>query len=212
MQQEQFDRWLQDAAKSYHEPPDTNLDTLWEEVQRGRDRESLTSPVRDIRPRRWHAQPWLRAAAILVVGVGIGRVSVSPAATSVTPRSDSAAVTDVSLTDGTLDVPGAERYLGQTVALLASLQADARSTWGDTLMTARASRLLSTTRFLLDSPSASDPNVRTLLEDLELVLVQIVQIPSSKSASDVELIHQAMQQRDVMPRLRSAVANLNSAD
>ena len=116
------------------------------------------------------------------------------------------------LAEGTLDVPGAERYLGQTVALLASLQPDAGSSLGDTLMTARASRLLSTTRFLLDSPSASDPNVRALLEDLELVLVQIVQIPSSKSASDVELIHQAMQQRDVMPRLRSAVANLNSAD
>jgi hypothetical protein len=210
MEQEQFDRWLQEAAKSYHEPPDTNLDTLWEDVQRGRA--ASTTPVTDIRPRRWHAQPWLRMAAILVVGVGIGRLSVSPAATPLAPRSDSAVVTPVSLSESTLDMPDAERYLGQTVALLASLQSGARSTWGDTLMTARASRLLSTTRFLLDSPSASDPNVRTLLEDLELVLVQIVQIPSSKSAADVELIHQAMQQRDVMPRLRSAVANLNSAD
>ncbi len=212
MQQEPFDRWVQEAAQSYREPPDTDLDSLWHELDARREREFTSGRVTDIRPRRWYAQPWLRAAAILVVGVGIGRLSVSPAATSLAPSPNTVAEMPALLAEGTLDVPGAERYLGQTVALLASLQPDAGSSLGDTLMTARASRLLSTTRFLLDSPSASDPNVRALLEDLELVLVQIVQIPSSKSASDVELIHQAMQQRDVMPRLRSAVANLNSAD
>ena len=105
-----------------------------------------------------------------------------------------------------------QRYLGQTVALFASLQNDAWAARNDTQLAARASTLLSTTRFLLDSPNAADPNVRGLLEDLELVLVQIVQIPSTRTASDVELIHQAMKQRDVMPRLRTAVANLNPAD
>lgn len=212
MQQEPFDRWLQETAASYREPPDTDLDSLWSELEQRRERESTSMPATDMRPRRWHAHPWLRAAAILVVGVGLGRLSISPSAITVASSPESVAVTDVPHIERVLDVPGAERYLGQTVALLASLQADVPSTSGDTLMTARASRLLSTTRFLLDSPSASDPNVRALLEDLELVLVQIVQIPSSELASDLELIHQAMQQRDVMPRLRSAVANLNSAD
>lgn len=212
MHQEPFDQWMQEAAQSYREPPDTDLNSLWDELNQRRNHQLPVSHIANIRPRRWHAQPWLRAAALLVVGVGIGRVSVSSSNTAVTPRTEPVAEAPALLIDAALDVPGAERYLGQTVALLASLNADARSTFGDTLMTARASRLLSTTRFLLDSPTASDPNVRALLEDLELVLVQIVQIPASKSASDVELIHQAMQQRDVMPRLRSAVANLNSAD
>jgi len=212
MQQESFDRWVQEAAQSYREPPDTDVDSLWDELNQRRAHAPPVRRITELRPRRWYAQPWLRAAAILVVGVGIGRLSVSSPTPSASQATAPVAEAPALLIEGTLDVPGAERYLGQTVALLASLNADARATWGDTLMTARASRLLSTTRFLLDSPTASDPNVRALLEDLELVLVQIVQIPASKSASDVELIHQAMQQRDVMPRLRSAVANLNSAD
>lgn len=211
MQQEQFDRWLMEAGRTYNDPPDTNLDSLWNELEQRRERESTTPAITVVPPRRWHANPWLRAAAILVVGVGIGRVSASPDVTALVPRAESVAA-PTSLHENPLDAPDAEKYLGQTVALLASLQSEARTTVSDTLMVARASRLLSTTRFLLDSPSAADAGVRTLLEDLELVLVQIVQIPSSKSASDVELIHQAMQQRDVMPRLRSAVANLNSAD
>ena len=152
MQQEPFDRWVQEAAQGYREPPDTDLDSLWHELDARREREFTTSHVTDIRPRRWYAQPWLRAAAILVVGVGIGRLSVSPATTSLAPGTDTVAETPALLAESTLDVPGAERYLGQTVALLASLQPDAGSSLGDTLMTARASRPVS----YYTSPSPRD--------------------------------------------------------
>jgi hypothetical protein len=39
-----------------------------------------------------------------------------------------------------------------------------------------------------------------------------VQLSNKGTATDVELIHQAMEQRDVMPRLRNAVANNYSAE
>jgi hypothetical protein len=58
----------------------------------------------------------------------------------------------------------------------------------------------------MDSPAASNPRLRSLFEDLELVLVQVVQMPKGGNATDASLIRQAMQQRDVMPRLRDAVA------
>lgn len=226
MQQDQFDRWLKESARDYNAPPATNLESLWTAIdaQRQTGAPSVATPVTapvvavdvvSINTRRpiWN-RSWVRAAALLAVGVGLGRVSVGSLPTSSSAPAMSADSTQAvaAMTEATLDAPDAEKYLGQTVALLASLQTDARPARGDTLLASRAARLLSTTRFLLDSPGATDPSVRGLLEDLELVLVQIVQMPSSRSATDVELIHQAMKQRDVMPRLRTAVASLNSAD
>ncbi len=231
MTQEEFDRWVIDAAKQYNDPPDENLSDLWTSIDDQRidaqridaQRVAANAPLRLTvgQSTRWYQQSWIRMAAVLVVGVALGRVSSSfnaPRANAPTTAAlfaEPAVVTASNVSNASprvLDAPDAERYLGQTVALLASLQSDTWAARGDTLLAARANTLLSTTRFLLDSPNAADPNVRGLLEDLELVLVQIVQIPSSRSASDVELIHQAMKQRDVMPRLRTAVANLNPAD
>lgn len=211
MQQDEFDRWLRDTASSYNEPPTPDLAKLWPAIDASRVQSTRTR----LRALPWWQQSWVRMAAVLIVGVALGRVSGSvgrPTVTSPTSMASVGSASPAVLATRVLDAPDAERYLGQTVALLSSLQSDAMTTRSDTMLAARASRLLSTTRFLLDSPDADDPNVRGLLEDLELVLVQIVQIPSTRSASDVELIHQALKQRDVMPRLRSAVANLNPAD
>jgi hypothetical protein len=70
-------------------------------------------------------------------------------------------------------------YLGQTVALLASLPAAARDGQPDARFVTQAGELLSTTRLLLDSPAAaSDPRLKNLLEDLELVLAQLSRLPA----------------------------------
>jgi hypothetical protein len=72
---------------------------------------------------------------------------------------------------------------------------------------ARWSRdVLSSTRLLLDSPAARDPRLRQLLTDLELVLAQIVQLSGAPlQAGERELIERALRDRDLLPRLRSAV-------
>ena len=49
-------------------------------------------------------------------------------------------------------------------------------------MTTAARSLLGTNRLLLDSPVATDPRMRQLLEDLELVLAQIAQLSAEGRA------------------------------
>ena len=66
--------------------------------------------------------------------------------------------------------------------------------------------VLSSTRLLLDSPAGHDPQMRTLFTDLELILAQIVQLSGTPlQARERELIDRAMRDRDLLPRLRSAV-------
>lgn len=73
--------------------------------------------------------------------------------------------------------------------------------------------VLSSTRLLLDSPAANDPQMRALFTDLELVLAQIVQLSGAPlQAGERELIERAMRDRDLLPRLRSAVPAGATAD
>jgi len=66
--------------------------------------------------------------------------------------------------------------------------------------------VLSSTRLLIDSPAGRDPQMRTLFTDLELILAQIVQLSGTPlQARERELIDRAMRDRDLLPRLRSAV-------
>jgi hypothetical protein len=76
----------------------------------------------------------------------------------------------------------------------------------------RAHDLLLTTRLLLDSPAAADPRFRALLEDLELVLAQVVRLQSEQRRDELDLIRQALEQRDVLLRLRTAVADISADD
>ena len=205
---EKFDSWLREAARSYNEPPVPDVEGMWAVIEQ---EHFNTSTPRT----RWYANSWIRVAAALLLGVGLGRVTL---ATKIAPMAVAQQAASVEKTPHAnevlpaLNAPEANKYLGETVALLASLQSDRHSTRNDKQLVSDAADLLNTTRFLLDAPTTSDPKVRGLLEDLELVLAQVVQLPKTRSASDVELIHQAMEQRDVMPRLRTAVANTYSAE
>lgn len=66
--------------------------------------------------------------------------------------------------------------------------------------------VLSSTRLLMDSPAARDPQLRVLFTDLELILAQIVQLSGAPlQANERALIERALRDRDVIQRLRSAV-------
>ena len=69
--------------------------------------------------------------------------------------------------------------------------------------------MLTRTRLLMDSPAADDPAMHDLLEDLELVLMQVVRLQHG-SRTELELINRALEQRDVIPRLRTAVADISA--
>ena len=60
------------------------------------------------------------------------------------------------------------------------------------------------------TPAASEPAMRDLLEDLELVLAQVVRLRANGSRTDLDIINRALEQRDVIPRLRTAVADISA--
>jgi hypothetical protein len=97
------------------------------------------------------------------------------------------------------------RHLGQAEALLTSFRSESRAGRLDGQVSAWADDLLSTTRLLLDSPAAADPRMRRLLDDLELVLAQIAQLPSQREERELELIGRSVEERNMLTRLRSAV-------
>jgi hypothetical protein len=214
---DRFDELLREAARTYHRPPDERempLDDIWERV------EAQAFPFTARSPR--YAQ-WLRIAAALVVGVGIGRVSfatghrtAAPVVATASPeqprRAEQQPAADAS--QQSVD-PATSRYLGQAAALLIALPAETNAGRPDQPFITRANELLLTTRLLLDSPSGSDTSLRNLLEDLELVLVQVVRLQKERTPSrrtELELIQQALDQRDVIPRLRDAASEYATDD
>jgi len=181
---------LEQAARDYHRPPATPREELWARIQAERAR-------RRVSPRVLVLRPWLRwglaAAAVLLVGVAIGR---------------STAPTTPALSVARADLPyrvAAAQYLTRTEALLTGFRTDSRPGAADSQFVAQARDLLLTTRLMLDSPVAKSAPMRALLEDLEVVLAQIATLPSSQNAEDVKLINEGIEQRSVLLRLRTSV-------
>lgn len=194
-----LEQMLAEMRRSYNVPPAPPLDAMWGRIEG--EQFGARSAVRGPR-RMW----WIGLAAALVVGVGIGRLTspwLRPVATADLPRTADRVprTADSASYDQTT-----ARYLGQTAALLIALPAEARAGRTDQRFVARAAELLTTTRLLLDSPAAADPKVRALLEDVELVLAQVAHLESDRGRVEFELIAQALEQRDLLPRLTSAVA------
>ncbi|MGI8548728.1 MAG: hypothetical protein ACR2M1_15595 [Gemmatimonadaceae bacterium] len=104
------------------------------------------------------------------------------------------------------------RYLARTTALLATLPASEKSAEADATVADRAGTLLTQTHLLLDSRVGSDPTLHRLLEDLELVLAQVARLHQARGSTDLQLIHEALQQRDVLPRLHDATIEAQSTD
>jgi hypothetical protein len=196
-----LDQALTELRRSYNVPPEPPLDEMWGRIERERwgGRRAGALWAGGSGRRFW----WMGIAAALVVGVGIGRLT--------RPRPAVVASTETPQPAVSYDRPTA-RYLGQTAALLIALPAEARAGRTDQRFVARAAELLTTTRLLLDSPAAADPKVRALLEDVELVLAQVAHLESERGRVEFELIAQALEQRDLLPRLTSAAGGAHGDD
>jgi hypothetical protein len=210
MDENRFEQVIRDLPEDY-KVPDAPLEEMWRVI------ESAHFDRRASARERWtRAMPWLATAAALVIGIGIGRYFPTQKAATVggvataTPAnnapSDTSAVADA-YRDQT------SRYLGQAAALLISLPAKDASAQADTRFANEAADLLVTTRLLIDSPAANqDLKLRSLLDDLELLLVQIARLRGERNKGDLDLIHQAVEQGDVLSRLNSAVATTQSSE
>jgi len=194
---EKFNDWLQEAAKGYHAPRPTPRDEMWARIETERARRA-PRPMIELRPwMRWG----LAAAAVLTLGIGIGRWTAQQG----TGNGASLASADTAGSGNVVYQVAAMQYLSRTETFLTGFRADLRAGRADSRFTGQARDLLTTTRLLLDSPAADDPRMRALLEELELVLVQISQLGAGRNARDTDLITQDMDQRSVLPRLRSAI-------
>ena len=153
--------------------------------------------------------PWIQAgvaaAAMLVLGIGIGRMSGRPERLP-TARVEAPAP-GTPMTGDAYRVAVAQ-HLSRTQTLLASFRADAAGGRVDATAVEWAGQMLATTRLLIDSPAADDPRLRTLLEDLELVLAQIAALPTrpdttSSTHTEVDLARHAMEEKHLLPRMQT---------
>ena len=209
----QFEALMRDAAETYRRPPEAPLDEMWANIEAQLPGSAPvvalpTSPI----ARRFRYTNWVAAAATLVIGIGIGRATTSAGRTA-SPSNPAAVATvasaarNSSAASAPYDVE-TSRYLGQTAALLIALPSEMKTGKTDAQFISRAGDLLTTTRMLMDSPAANDPSMRNLLEDLELVLAQVVRLQNNNNRVEQDLINRA--QRDVLPRLRTAVADISA--
>ena len=201
MEDEPLEPSLLAAAREYHRPPEPPREAMWQAIQAERRGTRATWPA----PRRW--VPWaVAAAALLAVGVGIGRLSQPGQRTNhglpvanwgpsaAAPRVSEAAYRLITL-----------EHLGQSEAFLTLFRSSVRTGGQERLASATARQLLATNRLLLDSPAATDRKTRVLLEDLELVLAEIAQLAADAQPDDRALIREGMDRGGVLSRLRTEV-------
>ncbi len=214
MDDKRIDDALTGLGRDFSDAPPPPLNEMWTVIEHAHFDAPAAIPTR---AGARSLAPWLAAAATLLVGIGIGtylpagRTAATPAPFIPVAAAPSGVVGDESrVAEAYRDQ--ASRYLGQTAALLISLPAAGTADRSDARFAGKASDLLVTTRLLLDSPAAEDPKLRGLLEDLELVLVQIARLRAERNRSDLDLIHQTVEQGDVLSRLNSAVVTTQSAE
>jgi|CXWL01.1.fsa_nt_gi hypothetical protein len=189
-----LDTLLRDAAREWRAPTEVPRDAIWAAVTA-----ELDAPARPVR--RGLTPGWgllsAAVAAALLIGVAIGRQGFTPAAGTVAATGTAAAAPDPYQR-------ATEELLGQTAVLLVALPEQGAPAAANAQLVTQGVELLRSTRLLLDSPVATDPRMRALLEDLELVLAQVAGL-EPRRADELTLIRDAVHQRDLLPRLRSAV-------
>jgi hypothetical protein len=196
---------LKDSWRVSGDPP---LDQMWRRIEA----EAFPPAVRSL-PSPW-ARTLLPLAATLLVGFGIGQIA-PPLLRSNARSSDGLA------TGGTTPAPSvaqsapfvgvATDYLERVTSLLVTLASESRGGKPAEYSATQARDLLATTRLLMDAPQPLEPRLVALLEDLDLVLAQIVQLPARPNAPEVYLIDQALDQRAVISRLRGFLAESPTA-
>ncbi len=203
---DKFDTWLRDAARSYNEPPaSVPREEMWAVIRQGAARRPA--------PVSWRTRPFMRwvplaAAATLLLAVGysagrFGRAESTPDGT--VAEVPAAAATD---TAHRLYDAAVVSHFGRAEAMLTTYRAS--STGADAQLERWARDLLTDTRLLLDSPAATETRRRRLLEDLELTLAQIVQLPAAASPDDQEIVDSAIARGELLTRLRNVVPAFTS--
>lgn len=199
MNEQDIERGLAELKRTWRAAGEPPLDQMWERIEE----RAFAVPVKVAARAPW-TRTLLPLAAMLLLGFGIGQLS--PRMFRAPGAAPDSAMTALAAADDSRPFVGvATDYLEQVTALLVTVVGTSRGQ-PVAYSTSQARDLLATTRLLMDAPKPLDPKLRVLLEDLELVLAQIARLPARPDAPDVYLIDQALDQRDVIPRLRVFLA------
>lgn len=207
MSDDKFEDFLKRAAQGYNAPPPTPREEIWAAI----DATRRTDPAR--RSNRPAVTRWLAwaagVAALLVLAFALGRISsgsgspVSQPVAAVPDTADDTAnlIYEVAATD----------YLQRIDAFLMLFRSEAKAGRADAEVGDWARDLLNMARLMMDSPAGEDPQMRELLEDLELILVQITQYTSQQDETELEMIEEGLDTREVIVRLRTQLTGTNPA-
>lgn len=202
--EEMFGKHVSGLVRDLDPVPEPPREEMWARIEQAR---RFRRPAQRRQPR---IGPWIQwgapLAATLVLGIGIGRFvgtggspAGAPVAQDVTTPADPSTGRQGELPYRLVAV----QHLDAAEALLAALPEDARRGRGEEV--ARWAReLLVSTRLLLDSPAAEDPQLATLFQDLELVLAQIASLSGPLPEGEIRLIEDGIHENDVLIRLRAA--------
>lgn len=201
---EKFDTWVTSAAKDYNRPPEhVPRAEMWAEIERGLEVAPVPINVRTLPSRRWFSTPVYAIAATLLLAVGIGSgYWLRGRAPQVQPPADTVAVAvSPPASTGSFDA-ALQTHMADAEAFLVAYRGSENET--DTHVRLWARDVLGTTRLMMDSPAASDPGRRRLLEDLEFILVQIMQLPAGAPADERALIDRSLRRDQLLTRLRTS--------
>lgn len=200
-------RW-DEMAGGYHAPPPTPREEMWTAIRARLDGGTAGVPLRRARGAPRRALAWLgvsaAAAAMGAVGFGLGRFGGTP----VGPAAEVPAVPSPG-PGSSLRAATAE-HLARSEELLTLVRTDARAGRVDRAAGVWGRGLLVQTRLLLDSPAGDDPQLRTLLEDLELILAQVAllageEVGEGRAREELRLIAEGLDHQHVLPRIQAAL-------
>jgi len=211
MKDRELDELVDAMRENHNNPPETPRDRMWERIEAAR-RECKVVRLPDRRRLWWRLG--LSAAAVLVLGIALGRMTTTPDAppmvadTGSTSPPVARAPADPAPQDETTALVrhAALNLFGRADVLLTDLKVSNCSDKDLRPVPAWAGGLLTQTRLLLDSPLGEDAETRALLLDLELVLARIAGLSREDCARDVDRIRRDLDDNSTLDRLRLAAA------
>lgn len=191
MHDDELEPGLRAMVRDYRQPPAADREAMWQAIQARRREGPVGVPrILPMGRIRWALPVGL--AALLALGFGLGRWTAPPSEPA--PAAQEDLVHQMAAAD----------YLGRVEVFLTDFRAGPHAGPADSSVVVQARRLLGTTRLLLDAPVGDDRRLRPLLEDLELVLAQIAQLPAG-TADELDLINEGLDRQGTLARLRSRV-------
>jgi hypothetical protein len=211
------DKDREEMARLHNDPPEVPRDRMWERIDAARTaRRGVVAP--DFTARRGPGFRVLRmtaaVAAVLLIGVFIGRLTENPDPAPLPSTgpvaenlADTSAGTPAPRIQDDVYAMAARDLFGRADFLLTDFKVRSCGAEGLSEVPDWAGGMLVQTRLLMGTSAADDLEMKTLLEELEMVLAQIVGLSRDNCARDMAWIRDGLRERATIDRLRTVSAD-----